>query len=188
MKHGLYKTYKIAKCRCKPCTKANRDYMREYRARERAAHERWCVDIACYRCRIPRVQADPHGRVRKYNEGCRCEKCMSGLTRRNSVRRKHYARTVGKRVKPFRRGSVIALVSDICETYHWESWTVNRLAMEVSRIRKVPVPAIISAVRSARKRLVEDGVVLKGSVLVTGYEKDAPITREVMTIQWEDTA
>ena len=94
--------------------------------------------------------------------------------------------TEGKRV--FRPASVIGLVSDILETYHWEAWTVNRLAMEVARIRRTDYGSVISAVRSARKRLVEDGVVRRGSVLVTGYEKESPITREVMTIQWEDTA
>ena len=37
IKHGTRTSYVLNRCRCARCTKANRDYIRDYNARKKAA-------------------------------------------------------------------------------------------------------------------------------------------------------
>lgn len=60
-KHGTVTRYYTLKCRCDKCRKAAREYMRDLRAKLRAA---------------PREEV-PHGTVTGYQSyGCRCDRCV----------------------------------------------------------------------------------------------------------------
>lgn len=65
--HGTRARYLVAggKCRCEACTKANNEYMREYRL----LSGRTKVSFG------PRNGGAPHGTRTKYTHGCRCEDC-----------------------------------------------------------------------------------------------------------------
>lgn len=73
--HG-YNGYSNRGCRCPICVRAQRDYMRGWKAARMA--ERTMVDG-----RLTSTTARHHGRYTTYaNWGCRCQPCTTAHTRR----------------------------------------------------------------------------------------------------------
>ncbi len=88
--------------------------------------------------------------------------------------------------KPAQTG---ALIRDILETYHWESWTADRLACEVARIRRIPVDAkLIERVRSTLCKIIGGDDIVRGETRVVSYTDGKSFQHPRMTARWKESA